>query len=234
MSREREVLGINGIGVETEKRPSLGVALVIVGIDPSRNGENETRPNLWTVIEKKSKPETSKIAGQISLPGETRKINSERIEDNIIGATAEFTNNIHIIRYNLFCMPESSIVKGRIFVNRNPFDMAILIHEGYLDKDIEPEDKDEVLPNGWMTIEEIRRKDPTRDPRIVRDFVHQIADIEESHGLIKKAVFDFFHFPARRIPLRAFLSNEISSMKEFFQKREEVRDVIGVIINGKQ
>lgn len=232
MVNKEVFIGVKGL--EIEKKPAVaGVALVIAGIDPSRNGENATQPKLWIIIERKSKPATGKIAGQISLPGETRKRSYEKIEDNIIGGLVEFTNNIHIVRYNLFYMPESSIVKRRIFVNSNPFDMAILIHEGYLDKAIEPQDKDEVLPNGWMTIGEIRRKDPTRDPKIVRDFVHQIADLEESDGLIEKTVLDYFRFPIKRVPLRAFLPDYFSSMEEVFQRRELLEDVIGGGGNGK-
>jgi len=225
VSRERETLGINGLGLETEKRSSFGVVLAIVGIDPSRNGENLTQPKLWTIIERKPKPETERVAGQISFPGETRKDTNEKIEDTIIGGLAEFTDNNHTIKYNLFFIPGSSFVRGRIFVNGNPFDMAILICEGSFNNAIEPEDKDEVVPNGWMTIDEILKKDPKRDPRIVRGFVHQLADLEESEGLISKAVSDFFHFPTQRVPLGAILPDDFS-ISDFFKKREQSLDVI--------
>lgn len=231
---EREALSPVGIGVETKREPSIGIALVIVGIDPSRNGENVTQPNLWTVIERKSKPETDKIAGQISFPGETRKINGERIEDNIIGALAEFTDNNRTIQHNLYLMPESSIIEGRIFIKSNPFDIVVLIHEGSFDNTIEPVDKDEVLPNGGMTIEEIRRKDPARDPRIVRDFVHQVAELEESERLISNVIIEYLRFPTKSIPLRTFLPKAPFSIRDFFQEREQLRDVIGGVKDGKQ
>ncbi|MBI2028207.1 MAG: hypothetical protein HYT07_01225 [Candidatus Levybacteria bacterium] len=227
MIRERESGSINGVHLEQERRKGFGVLLPIVEIDPSRNGENITQPKLFTIIEKKSKPETGKIAGQISFPGETAKIHNEPMGDNIIGGIAEVTDNDYTIRNNIFFMRDSSFIKERIFINGNPFDMAILIHVGPFDNAIKPVDVNEVSPNGPMTIQEIRRKDPTRDSRIVRRIVHQVADLEDSEGLIRRVVSDFFNFPTLRIPLRAILPDGFSSIRDFFQERERTVDVIG-------
>lgn len=44
----KETLGASRIEIEGNP-DSIGVALVIVGIDPSKNGENETQPYVWTI-----------------------------------------------------------------------------------------------------------------------------------------------------------------------------------------
>lgn len=219
---EREVLSPVGIGVETEKRSSFGVALVIVGIDPSRNGENATQPSLWTIKEKKNKSSTGKIAGQISLPGETRKTAGESIGSNVGGALAEFTDNDFIIGNNLFLMPESSQIQGKLFVNRNPFVIVILMHEGHLDRSIEPVDKDEVSANGWMTVEEIQKV----DQRKVRGFVRDIVSLEASEGLISEAISDYSHNPMKRIPVSRILPQNFSSIRRFYAQREMSQDII--------
>lgn len=219
---EREVLGPAGIGVETERKPSVGIALVIVGIDPSRNGENATQPKLWTIKEKKDKPSTGKLAGQISFPGETRKIVGEPIGSNVGGALAEFTDNSFIIINNLFLIPESSQIQGKLFVNKNPFDIFILIHEGTLDHPIEPLDKDEVSANGWMTMEEIQE---IGQP-MVRGFVWDIVSLEKSEGLISKVVSDYSHHPMKRVPVSRILPSDFSSIEGFYKQREMFQDVI--------
>lgn len=219
---EREVLSPAGIGVETEKRSSFGVALVIVGIDPSRNGENATQPSLWTIKEKKNKSSTGKIAGQISLPGETRKTAGESIGSNVGGALAEFTDNDFIIGNNLFLMPESSQIQGKLFVNKNPFVIVILMHEGPLNRSIEPVDKDEVSANGWMTVEEIQKV----DQRKVRGFVRDIVSLEASEGLISEAISDYSHNPMKRIPVLSILPQNFSSIRRFYAEREMSQDII--------
>lgn len=219
---EREIFSPAGIGVETERKPSVGIALVIVGIDPSRNGENAAQPRVWTIKEKKDKPSTGKIAGQISLPGETRKTAGESIGSNVGGALAEFTDNDFIIRNNLFLMPGSSQIQGKLFVNRNPFVIVILMHEGSFDRSIEPVDRDEVSANGWMTIEEIRKV----DQRMVRGFVWDIVSLDKSEGLISKAISDYSHNPTKRVPVSRILPQDFSSIERFYKQREMLQDVI--------
>ena len=217
----REVLGPIGIGVETERKPSVGVALVIVGIDPSRNGENATQPRLWTIREKQDKPLTNKIAGQISLPGETRKID-EPIGSNVGGALAEFTDNSFIIINNLFLIPESFQIQGKLFINKNPFDIAILMYEGHLDHHIEPVDRDEVSANGWMTMEKIQE---IGQPR-VREFVWDIVSLEKSEGFISKAVFNYSRYPIKRVPVSRILPQDFFSIDKFYKQREMLQDIV--------
>ena len=219
-------LGVNGKDIETSK-PSLGVALVIIGIDPSRNGENATQPRLWTIREKKDKLSTGKIAGQISLPGETRKITGEPIGSNIGGALAEFTDNSFTIVNNLFLMPESFRIQGKLFVNKNPFDIVVLMHEGPFDRSIEPLDKEEVSANGWMTMDEIGKVDPHMvNPYMVRGFVWDIIFLEKSEGIISKTVSEYFHNPTKRVPVSRILPQDFFSIENFYKQREGLQDVI--------
>src|SRR6266540_3769447 len=76
---------------ETELRQSIGVALLIVGLDPKKNGDNLTDPLLWTITELQAKAQTEKRAGEISIPAETKKRGEGRME-NILGALAEFSD----------------------------------------------------------------------------------------------------------------------------------------------
>lgn len=214
--------GIRGKDLEIEKPTSCGVALVIVGIDPSRNGENATQPKLWTIKEKKDKPLTKKIAGQISLPGETRKIDGESIGSNVGGALAEFTDNSFVIINNLFHVPDSSRVQGKLFINKNPFDIFVLMHEGPLDSRIEPVDRDEVSANGWMTMDEIQKMGQP----MVREFVWDIVSLEKSEGFISKVVSDYSHSPMKRVPISRILPQDFFSIEKFYKQREMLHDVV--------
>ena len=127
-------LGVNGKDIETSK-PSLGVALVIIGIDPSRNGENATQPQFWTIIEKKSKPATGRIAGQISFPGESRKLGKNMLDTIAGGLEGEFSNDWSLIESHVFYTP-SWFTANKIQVENKPFDLAIFIFTGYLDQKI--------------------------------------------------------------------------------------------------
>ena len=213
--------GIGGKEFEVEK-PSFGVALVIVGIDPSRNGENATQLRVWTIKEKRNKPPTGKFAGQISLPGETRKIAGESLESNVAGALAEFTDDNFTIMNNLFFIPDFSRIQEKLLVNKNPFDVFVMIYEGPFDRPIEPVDRDEVSANGWMTMEAIQKVDQT----MVRGFVWDIILLEKSEGIISRAVNEYFHNPTKRVPLSTILPQDFFSIEKFYEQREALQDVI--------
>lgn len=200
-----------------------GTALAIVRIDPSRNGENATQPMLWTVIEKKSKPATGRIAGQISFPGESRK-EGKNMPDTIAGGlVGEFSSDRSLIESHIFYTP-SWFAANRIQIENKPFDLAILIFTDFLNQKINPLDTNEVAPNGFMTMEELKRKDPQRDGRIVRAFVHQVADLEISEGLIKRAVLEYEK--GLRRPISAILPKESYFPQQFFQDREKLKDIL--------
>jgi len=229
MSKETLEIGrIHGSEVK-ENTSSFGIALIIVGIDPSRNGENITQPKLWTNIEKKSKPATGRIAGQISFPGESKK-SGKNMKDTLAGGiVGEFSGSKNLIENNLFITP-SWFAENKVQVEGNPFDLAILVFKGQLNQEIDPLDINEVAPHGWMTIEEIQKKDPQKDPRIVRGFVHQVIKLDDSEGCIKRVILE--SEGGLLVPVSTILPRDLSP-EQFFKDREKVRDVID-LRNGSQ
>lgn len=208
---------------EAEKKP-IGTVVVVVAVDPSKNGENATNPMLWTTIEKKSKSATERFAGQISFPAETRKIGEDRFS-NMLGALPEFSENNNLIKNLVFMHSPLSYVEGRISVKNNPVDLAILLVSGFPGSPIEPLDVDEVSANGWMSFEDLKnvRKD---NPFRLRSIVGQVIDMEESDKIIYSVVEDYFQFPGRRIPLSTKLPQDFS-ITGFYQQREKMRDIVG-------
>lgn len=220
----REILIPSSVAVETDRKVSIGVALVIVGIDPSRNGENAEDPKVWTVIEKKSKSETEKIVGQISFPGETRK-NGESLSQNIIGALLEVTDNTHLVGNNLFYLPDSSHIEGGVSIKSNPIDLVVLIYNGSLEIPLVPVDDGDVKPNRWMTIDEINQV-LRQDQDTVRKFSRDILNLETSENRISRVVKDYLHFPWKRVPFSKLLPSTFSTMKQFHEDREKLSDVV--------
>ena len=207
---------------ELEKRPSIGTVLVIVAIDRNKNGENAQDPKIWTILEKKSKNYTDKQAGQISLPADTRK-DGEDILSNMLGTLPEFSNDNALIR-SLVLMP-SSYVKGRLTVKGGPVDLAVLILGSSSNEQIIPLDEDEVSPNGWMSLKDLR-KEREINPSHLRGILAQTVDLERSDNIIYNVVEDYFNDPGKRVSISTFLSSE-TSLSELFKQRERLPDVIG-------
>lgn len=205
--------------VETERKPSIGTILAIVGIDPNRNGENASDPLLWTTIERKPKLATDRIQGQISFPADTRKV-GEGVMGNVVGSLAEFSNNERLIREALSLMP-SSLAERRVFVRGNPADLIVIIFDQSLTHPIVPFDVDEVDGNGWMSIRQLRGEDPSH----LRSFVRDIVKMEEDDGLINRVVTDFFRSQQARIPFSTVLPSDFS-MASFHGQREKLVDVV--------
>lgn len=218
---EREITKIARIeGIETERKPSVGVALVIVGIDPSRNGENMSSPLLWTIIEQKSNPQTEKVAGQISLPGETSKI-GENLGENILGAVAEeFSGDDNKLK-NLWYINARSHIEGRVLINRRPADLVVLAYTGSLEDPNIPFAANEVTPNKWMTLDELLRQHPDR----IRKFARETMALEQEYGLIGQVINLFMHGALSRISLSEFMPRDFSSIKQFYQARRQRQDV---------
>lgn len=210
-------------GIELEGKPnSIGVALVIVGIDPRRNGENSTDPTIWTVREKKTKESTQKVAGQISFPGETRKV-GEKPTPNIIGALSEFTDNNFQINHNLFLTP-SSFRPGIVSIRGNPVDIAVLMYVGPQTDSFTPVDQDDVAPHKWMAMSEIKGV-IKKEPNMIRKFAQDIIRMEFSDPLIGKAIGEFLHDPMSRLPVSALLPQGFSTITSFHHNRERMSDV---------
>lgn len=212
-----EIFENRPVGIETERIQSIGVAFALVGIDPSRNGENALDPKIRLVLERKTKPETEKTAGQISCPGETQKI-GENLASNILGAVAEVTDNDFLIRNNLFFMP-SSYIPGKVSIKGNPVDLFVAVYEGSLAVPFQPVDQNDVMSYGWMTVNEINEV-ARRDPEKVRKFTRQIAKMETSERPIGRVVAEYFHSPLSRIPFSTIFPSGFSSIRQFHQERE--------------
>lgn len=201
---------------------SIGVVVGIVGVDPSRNGQNLKQPKMWTVRELKSKPATDKIAGQLSFPAETRK-KEEQGKDypvqNMIGALVdEFSDDADLIKNSIFLVDGLSVVTNTLSVRNGPLDLMLLIYTGSFDRRIEPTDTRDVAPNGWMSLEELASK-PSRN------FVYQTLEKQRSDGIISRTIEVFNHSPLKRVPIGAYLSEDFS-VAGFRAKREQGNDVI--------
>lgn len=205
---------------EAEGKQVIGIGVAIVRIDPSKNGENISNPVLWTNRELETKEYTGKLSGQITIPSDTRKI-GERGFENILGTLAEFSADDSLIR-DLYFVHGSSYFKNKIWVKGNPFDFAVLIIDRPITNAIAPVDVNEVMPNGWMPLEELRNENPSK----VRSFVGQVIGNTGSRSVISDVVSDYFRFPEKRIPLSKLLPANFS-ITEFFNKRERLVDVTG-------
>jgi len=202
------------VSQEAEARQSIGVALLIVGIDPRRNGDNTTDPLIWTIRELQRKPETEKSPGEISIPAETKKIGEDRVA-NILGALAEFCddNTIPHLADHLFSTDGSYRERG-IIINGNPVDLAVLIYNGPLDISLTPESADEVSGNGWINRSKIRRMDG------VRSVLAQAVGLDTVEELTGRALERYYSESGMT---RLFSPG--FSMKDFFEKREVLQDV---------
>jgi len=201
---------------------SIGVVVGIIGVDPSRNGQNLKQPTIWTVKELKSKPATEKIAGQLSFPAETRKKEEqgkEYLVPNMIGALVdEFSDDADLIKHNIFLVDGLSIIMNTISVKSGPLDLMLLIYLGSFDRRIEPTDTEDVAVNGWMSLEELASK-PSRN------FVSQTLEKERSDRIISRTIEAFNQSPLRRVPIGAYLSEDFS-IAGFRAKREQGNDVV--------
>lgn len=199
---------------EAETRQSIGVALLIVAIDPRRNGDNTTDPLIWTLTELQAKAETEKNLGEISIPAETKKVGEYRVA-NILGALAEFCgdNAIPHLADHLFLADGSYRERG-IIINSNPVDLAVLIYNGPLDIALTPESATEVRANGWINRSRIRKMGG------VRSVLTQAVELDALEGLTSKALEAYYtESGMTKIFSPGF------SMKNFYERREILPDV---------
>lgn len=214
--------------LEIDGNPSsIGVALAIVGVDPSRNGENVTYPKLWTVKELKTKPATQKRAGQLSFPAETRKktsLGQESLTVNMIAALVEeFSDDEKIIKNNLSLMRGQSVVTDTISVQNKPLDLVVLVYEGPMDRRIQPADREDVEAHGWISIKDLQRLNPDD----LRNFVSQALRAEKSGHVISKVIKGYMHTPFARIPVATFLPKDFSIAGFREQRERQGKDVVG-------
>lgn len=202
--------------IERESARSAGIALLIVGVGKAKNGDNQTDPLYWTVRELEDKPSTSKYAGDISIPAETRKIGETRAS-NVLGALAEFCDDgvLACAREHLFLIDGVFKEKG-IWVNGNPVDISVLIYDGDVTLDFIPHDNAEVNPNGWLHRSEILEKDR------VRTVLFQAISVDVNEGLSLRALETYYNNPQL---LKPVFPADFNSMEDFYRERELLMDV---------
>ncbi len=188
---ESEIRGFNSLGVEKEKIQSVGVGLIIVGMDLDKNGLNAVNPLIYFNQELKSNPATEKVAGQYSIPLERRTI-EEMQQNNRLRAMAEFTDdrNLDYFRQHLYTVPES-FHGGKGSLKGNPVDLTIIIFDGNLEIEFSPF-SDDVRPVGWVSLEDYRKL------KNVRPLADQLVNAAEREKLLYKAVVSWEYFPERR------------------------------------
>ena len=208
--------GLRTIGPEAPNVRSAGIALLIVGVDPLRNGDNRNNPFFWTIQELEEKPETDKRRGDISIPAETRKIGETR-EKNLLGAFAEFCDDqsLPYLREHLF-MAEGVFRQRGININGNLVDVSALIYDGSLDHPLNPLNRTEVAPNKWLTRPQI--KSEIR----VRSVLTQALDIDEREGLTVRMI-DLYN--QNRGILKPVFPQDFTTLEEFYRTREILTDI---------
>jgi hypothetical protein len=219
------IRGFAGLGRESvvsaetkDKLPSVAVAVLIVGLDSSRNGENGTDPLIWTITELTSKLDTDKVAGQISIPAETRK-DGESEGDNVLGALTEFCDDTAFLSYlkHHVVKMDGNWLRGKgAIVNGKPVDVAILIYDGALDFPLKPTCSNEVAPKGW-----VRKSELIANPNL-RDVARQVLELDTREDLIRSALENYRNDPQGRQPI---FPQDLDSIEKFRVVREHGVDI---------
>lgn len=207
---------IKPVSQEGEARDGIGIALLIVGIDPQKQGKDATDPLLWTIRELRSKSETDRTVGELSIPAETKKVGESKIA-NILGALVEFGNDQHLnyLKDHLFLINDVYAEKS-IFIKGNPADMAVLIYDGSLDILFNPACDEEVSPNGWMSRSAIQQAGN------IRSALKQAIELDIARGISERGIETYHTSPESRMPI---FPSSMSSIKDFYIQRELLPDV---------
>lgn len=168
---------------EVLRRSSVGEAILVVHFDPNASEEDKINPKIAIVVEKKSKPSSKRIAGQKSIPIETKKVGESRV-DNIRGGVAEICDDETLgrIRENLFLVNSGL---GHVLSSGNVVGLAVLIYDGPISVPFVPTNVEEVEFGGWLSANDLLQGENVRE--IARDFV----DASRNKGLIHAALRDF-------------------------------------------
>lgn len=189
---------------EGEKSPKgKGVVLLIVDAGSLRDGN----PRLYTVNELFTSSQTDKLAGQVSFPAETKKA-GEKEAETVFGGLAEFTDSETIVRY-LRINPERFYAKSAIRVNDYMIDLAVILYDGPTDVMINPTDRHEVEPNGWMEVSKLRLLNGE-----ARSIVGNSIDFALRHGIFE----NYLENKDSTVPLTGLIEG-YSSFEEVLRKR---------------
>jgi hypothetical protein len=206
---------------EIQRRRDVGVVCLIIGLDDSRNGKNALDPLIATIIEAESKTSTLKQAGQLSIPGETRKQGEDQVT-NVIAALLEFADDSKVeeIKRNLFFVEGASYFPNLLPIGNLDVDLAILVFNGPLSIRFNPKATD-VRGNGWLTKSEIEEVDRC----MRRNTLTTAIDVASNKDLIGYAIRKFELDRGARIPVAEFLSEEFT-FSSFDARRELLDDVL--------
>lgn len=162
--RERET------SQELEKRPNIGVGLIII----NPHGQ------IWTNVESIGKESTARNAGEVSIPTEQVK-EDEGFWENVKGGLGEFCSDkdMPLLRRNLFVVGLPKTVE----VDSDKWKVACSLVTVVCDTNINPTPAtNEVSPHGWMTIEEALRL-----PNL-RSFSRQLLEVAKKDNLVKNVL----------------------------------------------
>lgn len=210
MTSERfKKLDTREFGPEEDLGPQRkGVALLIV--DKSSIGSGD--PRIWTINELSSSPETQKLAGQVSIPAETRKEDEEESE-TVFGGLAEFTDSDEVVSH-LKINPNKFYAKSAIRVNGFAIDVAIIFYDGPTDAPIIPSDDEEVEPRGWASTRELGLLNGE-----ARSIVGDSISFAQEQGAFDLSEED------QVIPITSLIE-DYSSLNEFIEKRDTKTDIL--------
>ena len=215
-SNERHEFIKVGETKEGEIPQSIGIAVLVVGVDKTRNGDNSNDPLIWTIKELEAKTETGKKPGEISIPAETRKVGETR-KDNVLGALAEFCDDTSLdyIRQHLF-LAQGVFGEKVINVNGNSVDLTVLVYDGDLSLPLSPLNSSEVSPNGWMHKSEIQ------DSEGVRSVLRQAIEQDTYHSLSANVLNIYSN---KRGELSPVIDDNFTTISEFYRRRETLPDM---------
>lgn len=202
---------------ELKKIPSVAAGLIIIGIDPRKNGENAVNPMLWTNIDAATRKETERTAGQATIPLESRKA-EESLYNNALGGIAEFCDdsNLFYVREHLWLAPDS-FCKGKVMHKLGQVDLAILVYDGSLSIRFNPLSREEAIPNGWVSVQNFQSF------KSVRPTAEGLVRESLNEGLLQKVVRSWTEGNRK-----LFVPDHIVSLKSYEDLREKSGDAISL------
>ncbi|MBI3984858.1 MAG: hypothetical protein HY344_02835 [Candidatus Levybacteria bacterium] len=197
----------SSIAEEILQGACVGEGIIVVHFDAASGGEGDPNPKIATVVERISKASSKRIAGQRSIPIETRKVGEGRV-DNIRGGLAEMCDDETLSRVggNLFLVRSGL---GYTLCSGSVVGLSVLVYDGPLSASFTPINSEEDSFGGWTPIDEILETGDVRG--IAKEFALAARDM----GLIKGALRDF-----RSDGLAAPLFPSGFSINRYYEERE--------------
>jgi hypothetical protein len=200
-------------GPEAERRQSIGVAVLLVAIDPARNGDNISDPSIWTITELVDKPDTERSAGEISILAETRK-EGEIEGDTVLAAMAEaFSDKDMPVVSGHLRLIDSHYRQRVIEINGHSADLVPVVFDGPILYFPTPAAFEEVRPRGWV------KRSVLEKTGNLRLGLRRVLEYDASEGMIRSAMEAYYRGEGRQVFPPKF------SIDLFYRTREVRRDV---------